>query len=393
MNEMETQLSRLFNAAVGEPPNQVTPHAARRQALKRRVIACVSATAALVVAGSIGLAVAANAIAPHRVTNSHHALTKPKFYFTQDYVSERKSLIEDVVRSSATGAITGRVSCPGRNVLSFGAAADGHQTFYFDCVYRTSSGVWTGTRIYRFHVLDSGRVSGFGLLPGGNLPGLRGANLGVTADGAALGIDVAKASKGPISEVLLINTRTGRHTIWHSDTLRGGITFHPLDLSFANGGRELGVLGYDTCSTGIGSHCKNDPGEEMRVVGQAAKGGNLSSGHRIFVQSSFGGKGTYVQDAFLSPDGATVIVGVQSVTNRVVQISSATGKTLRTLFNTGTISRLRMIGVDSSGRFVLYNGFADKPLNPRHLLDNGWIDHGKLRLLKPAHGDIQLFAW
>ena len=113
MNEMEMQLSRLFNAAVGEPPNQVTPHAARRQALKRRIIACVSATAALAIAGSIGLAVAANAIAPHRVTDSHHAVTKPKFYFTQDSVSgEKGTHRERGAFRRATGAITGRVQLP-----------------------------------------------------------------------------------------------------------------------------------------------------------------------------------------------------------------------------------------------------------------------------------------
>ncbi len=81
MNELETQLSRMFNAAVGEPPHRVTAHAARRQALKRRIIACVSTTAALAIAGSIGLAISANAIVPHRVTNSHHTLTRPNYFF------------------------------------------------------------------------------------------------------------------------------------------------------------------------------------------------------------------------------------------------------------------------------------------------------------------------
>src|SRR6185437_15195215 len=114
MNELETQLSRLFNAAVGEPPTQVTALAARRQAIKRRIVTCISATVALAVVGSIGLAVSANAIIPHRVTESHPKLTMPEFYFTEDGASvlDRHASPELVVRSVATGAITGRVHCP-----------------------------------------------------------------------------------------------------------------------------------------------------------------------------------------------------------------------------------------------------------------------------------------
>jgi hypothetical protein len=289
------------------------------------------------------------------------------------------------------------VSCPGSHPVTVGVAASADQTFFIDCQV-SKNGAWTGTRVYRFGVTSSGRISGFGLLPGGNLTGLRGANLAVTADGSLLGIDVAKAKKGPISEVLLINTKTGRHTIWHADNLPGGITFLPYDLSFAHGGRELAVFGYDSCAAGVGSHCRKDPGQEMRAVSPAGKGGNLSSGHRIFVQSQAEGTSHgWVQDAFMSPDGSTVLVGLRAYpANGVFQLSAATGRRLRTLFRAGKHGPgIRSMAVDATGRFVLYNGFSAQitPVPNKHLFVNGWIDHKKLRPLNPAHGYIELFAW
>jgi hypothetical protein len=393
MNEMEMQLSRLFNAAVGEPPNQVTAHAARRQALKRRIIACISATAALAIAGSIGLAVSAHAIVPHRVTSSHHkTVTRPKYYFDEDFISLRKNLVEDVIRSSVNGAIVARVRCPGPHTFVVGAAAADNETFFIECQHISNHRV-TGFRLYRFRVTSAGRITGFGLIHGGNFLGLRGANMAASADGSELAVDVARAKSGPIFAVYVISTKTGSLSAWHAFPSSSDVLFHPMDLSFAQGGHELAVFGYDTCAAGVGSHCKGDPGQEMRVVSPAVKGGNLSSGRQIFVQSRFGGRGSYVQDAFITPDGATVIVGVRSDTDRIIQISAATGKKLRTLFSPGTSSRIRMFTVDQSGQFLLYNGLTENPIASKDAFVNGWIDHGRLRLLKPAHGYIQLLAW
>jgi hypothetical protein len=390
MNEMETQLSRLFNAAVGEPPNQVTPHAARRQALKRRVIACVSATAALAVAGSIGLAVAANAIAPHRASDGRPQVTMPKYYFEMDPTNPVSGGTENVVRSVATGAITGRVHCPGRSSLTLGATTDSRHTFFIACPTNSKTGNSDGTRIYRFQVSDSGRVSGFRMLPGGNLPKFRGENMTVTADGSLLAI-VNEFQP----EVLVINTKTGSHAVWRSDAMPGGAILYPGDVSFARGDRELAIFGSDYCVSG--SVCK--PVQEMRVVSPAAKGGKVSSGRQVLIKSQLvPPKRGAIADAFLGPDGKTVTATVDTYLAaggtspgvRVLRFSLTTGKVLRTLFNPASYKQALITHVDQSGRFVLLKVLKKRAQIPVF----GWIDQGKLHLLQPLRPKVaDVIAW
>jgi hypothetical protein len=390
MNEMEMQLSRLFNAAVGEPPKQVTAHAARRQALKRRVIACVSATAALVVAGSIGLVVAANAIVPHRAANGQPQVTMPKYYFEMDPTNPVSGTSENVVRSVATGAITGRVHCPGRSSLTLGATTDSRQAFFIECLTNSKTGKSDETRIYRFQVSDSGRVSGFRMLPGGNLPKFLGQNMAVTADGSLLAIAEAERP-----EVLVINTKTGSHAVWHSDALPGGAILYPRDLSFARGDRELAIFGSDYCVSG--SVCK--PVQEMRVVSPAAKGGKVSSGRQVLIKSQLVPlKRGSIADAFLGPDGRTVLATVDTYLAaggtspgvRVLRFSVVTGKAQRTLFNPASYKQALTTYVDQSGRFVLLKVLKKHDEVPVF----GMIDHGKLRLLQPIRPRVaDVIAW
>jgi hypothetical protein len=193
MNETEILLSRLFNAAVGEPPNRVTVPAVRRAATRRRIVTCVSATAALAIAAVAGLAVSANAVDSHHVTAANRAAAEPRYYFEADYPTLRSKQLRMVVRATASGSIIGRVRCPGPRPFVVAAAADAHQTFFVACqilVKRGSLYALTGTRIYRFRVTRSGRLTGFRLLPGGNLAGLRSSYMGTTADGSELAIDI-----------------------------------------------------------------------------------------------------------------------------------------------------------------------------------------------------------
>jgi hypothetical protein len=388
---METQLSRLFNAAVGEPPNQVTAHAARRQALKRRVIACVSATAALAVAGSIGLTVAANAIAPHRVSSGHRQVAMPKYYFEMNPTRGGLGATESVVRSVATGAITGRVHCPGRSPQTSAAATDSRHAFFISCLTYSNTSNSYDTRIYRFQVSGSGRVSGFGLLPGGNLPKVEGRNMAVTADGSLLAV----VDVGSKPEVLVINTKTGSHAAWRSDELPGGAFLTPGDVSFARGDRDLAIFGSDNCAHG--AVCK--PAQEMRVVSTPAKGGAISSGRRVLIKSQLvpPNRG-YIADALLGPDGKTVIATVNTYLAaggtfpgvRVLRFSIAAGKTLRTLFNPAWSKVALITHVDQSGRFVLLKVLKKPSLRPEF----GWIDDGKLRLLQPDPPRVaDVIAW
>src|SRR5262249_47744423 len=140
------------------------------------------------IAGSIGLAVAANAIGPHRVTDGQARPAMPRYYFEMNFTSPRGAS-ENLVRSVATGAVTGRVICPpnGPRSQAVSAAADSHRTFFIACMITPKKGSLS-TRVYRFDVSGSGRVSGFRLLPGGTLPKVRGLNMAVSADGSLVAI-------------------------------------------------------------------------------------------------------------------------------------------------------------------------------------------------------------
>jgi hypothetical protein len=390
MNELETQLSKLFNAAAGEPPHHVTAHAARRQAIRRRIVTCVSATAALAIAGSIGLVVSANAIVPHRVTGPQAKVTMPKFYFTEDGASflDRRHSPEFVVRSVATGAITGRVHCPGPHPQTEGVAAASGQTFFIDCRIASKQDVSSGIRIYRFQVSASGKIGRFGLIPGGNLVGLKGGSLAVTPDGSWLAMEAGKIVKGGIFEIIMINTKTGASRFWRPDTSRRHGTFVMGSLSFVHGDKELAVSGGISCQ-GAGPQCKQD--DEMRVFSPATKGGLFSSGRRrIITEAQLGGSGQdFVTDAYLSQDGKTIIANVDGPKGglRVVELPAKGGKVTQTLYQLGPKDTSVKMTVDSSGQFIMWFGFG--PRNPIF----GWIGQGKLHPLRFKSENLNIFGW
>jgi hypothetical protein len=67
----------------------------------------------------------------------------------------------------------------------------------------------------------------------------------------------------------------------------------------------------------------------------------------------------------------------------VVQVSASTGRQVRVLFqeNTGNGVFYRLFSSDPSGRFMILDAGP-----PQGAILNGWIDHGRLVLLKPADG-------
>ncbi len=97
----------------------------------------------------------------------------------------------------------------------------------------------------------------------------------------------------------------------------------------------------------------------------------------------------------ISPDGATLtVVALHSprVRNKpgtidVVQVSASTGHQLRVLLqeNTGTGVFYRLFSSDPTGRFMILDAGP-----PQGAIPNGWIDHGRLVLLKPADGSSVL---
>lgn len=401
MNEMEMQLSRLFNAAVGEPPNQVTAHAARSQALKRRIITCVSATAALALAGSIGLAVAAHATARHAPATRNSQVSEPKYFVEQGFRPPGGfGQTQMAVRSTSTLAVTGHLACPGPFPYvageSFAAARD--HVFFLECqvlVHLGHKGTrfrQTGTRIYRFQLTSSGRVTGFRLIPGGNLPGLHEFELAASPDGSEVAVDLTKLQTPEPFEVLVINTSTGRRATWHVRKLPSGATFQPWSLSFARNGRELAIFGGNKCDKGFPNKC-HAPNMEMIAVSSPARGGLLSSGRKIFTDGQvLKPTDGFVVNAVISPDGSTVMVSIDSKAGgRIIQISAATGRILRTLLRpVKPVLSFWIEGSDPTGRLVLVIGVDTR--SRRDVID--WLaPGGRLRSLRPPGLNVTRAAW
>ncbi len=320
MNEMETQLSRLFNAAVGEPPNQVTAHAARRQAhqapdrrLRQR-----------------------DGRAGHRRIDRTGRVRERDRPAPRHQLAPRADQAEVLLHRGRTSSgskrhhrVRGAVSRDRRDHRR-GCAARGRHPQRSRCRRRR-----TPDFLHRLpHCLQARRLdpgpaftgsrsstpagsAGSACCPAGTSSDLRGASLAVTADGSWLAIDVAKVVKGPIfrgprdqhqDRVQALALRHLRGRRWYVRTRR--------DLSFAHGGQELAVFGFDTCAT-ASDRSASDPDEEMRVVQPGRKGRPVVQRPADHHPGQLGGsEGPMSHDAFLSPDGETVIANVDGPQGR-----------------------------------------------------------------------------
>jgi hypothetical protein len=390
MNEMEMELSRLLNVAAGEPPRHVTLQAVRRKVRMRRLVAGVCVTAVLGVGASVGLAVSAGAAWKHpAATPRHTQVSMPRYYFQGSFLG-RPVTMRWTVRSVANGAIKASIRCPGSQPSASAAAAADNQTFFMTC----SMTARPGTQIYRFVVSRSGQVSRLEPVRGGMLVGIRTENLATSADGSELATAVGPLGGGRISEVIVINTRTGAHAIWHSSRLGGGVAFSPYEMSFGDNGRELAVFGYTRCTTAPGGHRCRSPGEEMLAVNHAARGGRLASGQVIFTEAGFlKPLRSYFNDAFITADGHGVIaggLGPSGVT--VYQLAAAPGRQPRLIsqFSPVGFDIYRLVSPDPSDRFLLY---ASLHKTGRQLkLTNGWLRQERVVPLKAA-GDVFVEVW
>ncbi len=387
MNEMEEQLSRLFNTAAGEPPHRVTVRAVRRQVIKRRIITCTAATAASIIAGTAGLAVSASAGGTGPAVNARHPVVPPRFYI--ESTSGQGQPSGTFVRSTATGAITGMVSCPWQRSQLGGFGASDHEIF-MTCVRYVKQGQGyrvTGSKIFEFRLTRSGRACRYFLVHGGTFNGEGLGRIGASADGSEIAVGVA------VGQVDVINTRTGARAAWLTGLLPGGARFAGGDLSLTRDGRELAVFGTARCPRHAAG-CKS-PGEAMITVSPASAGGNLARGHEVFKQAQITSlRNGFINNAWISPDGssataAVVFGGPANASVSVVRISAKTGKPERTLFklNTGNGFFYRFVTADPSGQFILFNA------GPTRGTVFGWVNHGKLTRLKPAGTNVFDATW
>ncbi|HEY7014036.1 MAG TPA: hypothetical protein VH480_14845 [Streptosporangiaceae bacterium] len=381
---MDSQLRDLLDAAVGEPPHRVTPEAVGRRVRRRRLKEGAGAALAVLVLAGLGVTVAAVRSGPGPADTGGFAPGLPRFYVQQGFGTPGL-----VVRATATGTVTATVRCPwpGAQVAGGHFTATAGQGFFLACqksVQRGQTYLTTGSRIYRFQLTGSGRVSGYSLVPGGLLGKHTVEALTAAPDGSRVAVTVGPAVIGGTSpvpdQILIINTRTGARAVWRGSAKLFGAEVN----SFIHDGRDLVFVGTTRCTPSKHSAtCR-----ALRTVSTAAAGGQLDSSRRLLPLSALlRTSGDYINAVVVSPDGTTLTAAVMRSPGRgpdqvLIVRFSASGRQLRVIYRmrTGNGFMYRFFGADPSGRYFLLDAGTTKATV------NGWIDHGRLIPLAPSEG-------
>jgi len=397
---MEWQLRKLMETAAGDPARQITIEMVRHVA-RRRMIAAVAAAVAVVLIGGAGAAVAARTAARQQVSATGLPSGVPRYYFEQGFTNSGDHFMS-VIRATATGAVTATVRCPGQgsHLRIASIAPVGPHTFFMLCQNPPTAAV-SKSRIYGFRLTSSGRVSSYFPVRGGALGTLGAYSLVATPDGSRVAVLVSPGSNGRSSpaEILVIDTRTGGHSLWLGPRkVLGKVYFGFDEASFTGNGKELAILGPARCIRGKNApKCRSTAGEEVRAYNIAGPGGQLGQGRIVLRQSAIMPISLdYINDAIISLDGSTLTLtevgggGLNSGFVEVLAVSTKNSKNRRVIFkmNTGNGFSYRWFSADTLRRhFIIAAG-------PGRETKNGWINRGRLVPLKPNQGDdISIEAW
>jgi hypothetical protein len=412
MSEMESQLRLLMNIAAGEPPRRIRGQAVRRKAVRRRMAASTAAAAAAVVlAGGVAVAAIAQPGGPGQRPPGHHrppvaqiSAGVPRYYVVGRTTPRGN---ETEVRATATGAVRAQVHCPWPvpNVRPWPVAPASNQMFFLVCQRATRPvgyATFLESRIYQFRVTSAGRVTGYTLVRGGSLPRLRVGAIAATPDGSEIAAVVYPGSLANVSpkspaSILIINTRTGTHVIWHAaPPVPGKIVYYPQGISLTADGQELVFLTAPQC---FGSHCTMPPGASQQIrVANPAVSGELNNSRVLFRLSSIlQPSAASAVAAVISPGGSTLTLEVvgnlsgrpspQSVS--VVQVPIAGHRRLHFIYR-----------LNAGNGGYGYSFFSADPA-VRHFLIGvglneiiaGRIDDGRLIPLKPAGDQVAFEVW
>jgi hypothetical protein len=341
-DDLQTELAAAFRdraapaARAAVDPAGIFRRAAHRNRRRRMAVSAASALAVVAVAGAFvvsqvgqsalspadqppGLLLDAAVAAPPSPPAAVSGM--PRYYVTADHGRPAAQ-----IRDSLTGKTLRVVPLPGGidPKMSQVAAAGNDHTFVFALFS------FPRTRFYLMRVAAGGRSARLAPLAIPPLPaGAVADGLAVSADGRSLAVSV-QFSGGQHGAVEVVSLATGARRMW--TTARAGL---PGDLSWADGGRELGFFWQD------GSHASGSPQTShsgLWLLNTTAPGNNLMSGRRI-LPAHVGSDD--VQSAMLTPDGTKVIasvnytgtgsVGRGTVVGGIAELSARTGRPLRTL--------------------------------------------------------------
>jgi hypothetical protein len=405
--ETEQEMRNLIRAVVGEPPGRLTIAGVRRRLIRRRVTQAVSAGLAVVLISGLAAAWSAGAIrissAP--VTSTAHAGPPP--YYVSLYAGGsrgRSAGVVATVRATATGRVTGHVRAPRGYVLCDYLTAAAHETFFLVCSPLRGSG--REEVVLRFRLDGAGQATRPRPIPGGILKGVLVASaIAASPDGSEVALQVWSTGNGLIYTntiplgIEVINTHTGRRALWRAvpelpvTPQFSGAT----NLSFTEHGSELVALETLCPRHGDRSACSQHEPTQLTAYGPGPRGGSLENGQVLFRQSAFDGASVF--DAFIRPGGNQANVLLNRCPRRgtchqlVAQIPLNGTQGYRVLYRTSGGTAFAgvyesFLSQDPTGRYLILAGQVGQARL------NGWIDHGRLRLLTPANaGAVDYEAW
>jgi hypothetical protein len=401
---MDQQLRDLMAAAAGDPPQRLTAESIRRKVIRRRVTSGACAAAAVLVIAGIAAAVSAHVgglpgFGPVSRSVPHGG--EPGYYLEENFTANGSP--HAVIRATYTGRVTAVLRSPWRQgELTSDMIPLTHRAYLVVCEQVTGRGLRSAvlaSRIYRFQLSSSGRVTGYALMRGGVLNGWRIEGIAAVPSGTEVAATVVPGGSPPSSdasqEVLVINTRTGAQAAWLSGTAAPGtVSYGVGDMSLTSNGRELVLLGSPRCVKDAKHRSCPGAQQEVLALSPAARGGSLTSARVLIRQSQITSPATgYINDAMVTPNGSKVtlaVVGGARISDvSVVQASAATGKKLRVLYRmkTGDGFLYRFFSADPTGRYLLLGA------GPTSGAADGWIYHHTLIRLRPDNSDVFLEVW
>jgi len=294
-----------------------------------------------------------------------------------------------VIRSTATGAVTGTYVSRGGSIGALTAAGD-DRTFYF-----VENSQFTAT-IKRFRITASGKITRLAQVRGGTINTHGGIvdSIGVSPRGSKLAVGEfsdpsPSGGGGPAADLIVINLHSGRHTVWQGIRKENWPVSIP-SVSWTPDGRSViyllqwcsgGLEGTDTCFPGVQY-------AEVWSLDARTHGGALAShGHRLLAQSA---RYPLIQQALASSRRGAVTVMVLSGQLRkhlaIDLVSVPGGKTLAVLYrgHAGQAAASSLSADGSRTYLLLADGFG---------AHHGWIRRDRLHLLPPTDGDGEPMAW
>ena len=406
MTSIEERLADALNAsyeaarALPLRPLALTPPRPRRWVLWFAPVAAALAVVAVVT----GLnALTGRAPAPQRPAGpvAAGAGGVPRYYV------DLNDNGQDVVRSVATGKVTGTV--PVHFTSQDGAAA----STSVDGVFYVAGYAAGREEIYRFKLTSAGQVTGLATVKGTDTLGGQIDAMAASPEGTKLALAISHGPSGSDS-ITVISLPGGARRSWQGGVAVNGYrSFTITSLSWLAGDERLAFTGL-WCQYGHGGTqvCGNAQGGVRHLTGVralrlAGRGSSLSQARVLLRQSA---TVPYIAAAAISPDGATITAVVLSGPVRysspgtvpghlaVRQFTTATGQPSRTLYQRATGPTAGwLLSPDSTGRHYLLSGAAvyagDGPPSLQGKGYNGRISDAKLINLPPSSGELYGQAW